>query len=100
MPISDIKGLRAALENYLRDKDVFKRHKTIAPATRKALNAEDLELYLDNGWADTITVFNVPEGLKDTDILEEIYNRHGIMISGCFGFKSLSSHLNIPFSKV
>lgn len=84
MPISDIKGLRAALENYLRDKDVFKRHKTIASATRKALNAGGLELYLDNGWADTVTVFNVPEGLKDTDILEEMCNRHGIMISGCF----------------
>lgn len=84
MPISDIKGLRAALENYLRDKDVFKRHKTIASATRKALNAGGLELYLDNGWADTVTVFNVPEGLKDTDILEEMCSRHGIMISGCF----------------
>ena len=84
MPISDIKGLRAALENYLRDKDVFKRHKTIAPATRKALNAGGLELYLDNGWADTVTVFNVPQGLKDTDILEEMCSRHGIMISGCF----------------
>lgn len=84
MPISDINGLRAALENYLRDKDVFKRHKTIASATRKALNAGGLELYLDNGWADTVTVFNVPEGLKDTDILEEMCNRHGIMISGCF----------------
>ena len=84
MPISDIKGLRAALENYLRDKDVFKRHKTIASATRKALNVGGLELYLDNGWADTVTVFNVPEGLKDTDILEEMCNRHGIMISGCF----------------
>lgn len=84
MPVSDIKGLRAALENYLRDKDVFKRHKTIASAMRKALNAGGLELYLDNGWADTVTVFNVPEGLKDTDILEEMCNRHGIMISGCF----------------
>ena len=75
MPISDIKGLRAALENYLRDKDVFKRHKTIASATRKALNAGGLELYLNNGWADTVTVFNVPEGLKDTDILEEMCSR-------------------------
>ncbi len=84
MPISDIEGLRTALENYMRDKNAFKRHQMIAKATREALVAGGLELYLDDGWAATVTVFKVPKGLTDQEILDTMSTEYGIMISGCF----------------
>lgn len=84
MPISDINGLRVAIENYLEDKDIFNRHRRIAKATREALTKAGIELYLEEGWSNTVTVFKVPEGIKDTDILDTMCKEHGIMISGCF----------------
>jgi len=84
MPVSDINGLRVAIENYLEDKDIFNRHRRIARATRKALTEAGIELYLEKGWSNTVTVFNVPKGIKDSDILDIMCKEHGIMISGCF----------------
>lgn len=84
MPVSDINGLRVAIENYLEDKDIFNRHRRIAKATRKALTEAGIELYLEKGWSNTVTVFNVPKGIKDSDILDTMCKEHGIMISGCF----------------
>lgn len=84
MPVSDINGLRVAIENYLEDKDIFNRHRRIARATRKALTEAGIELYLEKGWSNTVTVFNVPKGIKDSDILDTMCKEHGIMISGCF----------------
>ena len=84
MPVSDINGLRVAIENYLEDKDIFNRHRRIAKATRKALTEAGIELYLETGWSNTVTVFNVPKGIKDSDILDTMCKEHGIMISGCF----------------
>lgn len=84
MPVSDINGLRVAIENYLEDKDIFNRHRRIARATRKALTEAGIELYLEKGWSNTVTVFNVLKGIKDSDILDTMCKEHGIMISGCF----------------
>lgn len=84
MPVSDINGLRVAIENYLEDKDIFNRHRRIARATRKALTEAGIQLYLEKGWSNTVTVFNVPKGIKDSDILDTMCKEHGIMISGCF----------------
>lgn len=84
MPISDIKGLRQAIENYLEDETVIERHEKIANAVRKALNMGGIELYLESGYSNNVTVINVPEGIKDTDILDGMVNDYGIMISGCF----------------
>ncbi|MDY2959757.1 MAG: alanine--glyoxylate aminotransferase family protein [Hornefia sp.] len=84
MPISDINGLRVAIENYLEDKDIFHRHKVIANATRIALTEGGISLYLEEGWSNTVTVFNVPEKVTDKDILDSMCKEHGIMISGCF----------------
>lgn len=84
MPVSDINGLRVAIENYLEDKDIFNRHRRIAKATRKALTEAGIQLYLEKGWSNTVTVFNVPKGIKDLDILDTMCKEHGIMISGCF----------------
>lgn len=84
MPISDIKGLRVALENYFEDKDVYDRHSKVAAATRKALTEGGLKLYLESGYSNTVTVLEVPEGITDKQLLGAMEEDYGIMISGCF----------------
>ena len=51
----------------------------------KALTEAGLELYLKHGFSDTVTAVKVPHGLKDSDILRLMKEKHGIMIAGCFG---------------
>jgi len=84
MPISDIYGLRAGLENYFADDKIYKRHAKIAKATRAALTVGGLKLYLESGWANTVTVLEVPEGVTDSQILHGMEDDYQIMISGCF----------------
>ncbi len=84
MPISDINGLRVALENYLADTTVYERHRVIAAACRKALTAGGIKLYLDSGWSNTVTVLEVPQGITDAQLLHGMEDDYGIMISGCF----------------
>jgi len=85
MPISDIKGLRSALDNFMADPQVFRRHSMIAGAVRTALTKGGVELYLESGWSNTVTVIRVPAGVTDRDILGAMEEDSGIMISGCFG---------------
>lgn len=84
MPVSDIMGLRQALENVAADPEHLDRHAKIAAATRKALTEAGLTLYLESGFASSVTVFNVPEGMKAQDILNTMVEKHHIMIAGCF----------------
>lgn len=84
MPISDITGLRQALDNFLADGDVYERHTKIATATRCALQKGGLKLYLESGYSNTVTVLEVPEGMTDEQILRGMEKDYGIMISGCF----------------
>lgn len=85
MPVSDINGLRAALENYFEMEDtIYDRHARIAAATRKALTEGGVSLYLEKGWSNTVTCIAVPEGITDMEILEGMEKDYNIMISGCF----------------
>ena len=84
MPISDIYGLRAAVENMIDDKTHLERHKVIAKAVREALVSGGLELYLSDGYASSVTVFYVPDGMTDRQLLQTMRDEYKIMISGCF----------------
>ena len=84
MPISDIKGLRTALDNFIEDQEVYQRHARIADAARKALTAGGIKLYLESGWSNTVTVLEVPEGITDQQLLYGMEKDYNIMISGCF----------------
>lgn len=84
MPISDITGLRQALDNFLDDGDVYDRHEKVAAAARYAIEKGGLKLYLDSGYSNTVTVLEVPEGMTDEQILRGMEKDYGIMISGCF----------------
>lgn len=84
MPVSDIMGLRAALDNAVADTDILARHAKIAAATREAVRKSGLSLYLESGYSNTVTVIEVPEGLTDEQILSTVRDRYGVMLSGCF----------------
>lgn len=84
MPISDINGLRAALDNVKADSDILERHARIAEATRQAVQKAGLKLYLREGYSNTVTVIEVPEGVTDEQILGTMRDKYQVMISGCF----------------
>lgn len=84
MPISDIYGLRAAIDNIAADPDILTRHEKIAEASRKAITGAGLKLYLKNGFSSTVTVFEVPEGTTAKAILDGVKNDYNIMLAGSF----------------
>lgn len=84
MPVSDITGLRQALENFMADGGAYDRHDKIAKAVRKALTSGGLKLYLESGYSNTVTVLEVPDGITDRELLSGMENDYNIMISGCF----------------
>lgn len=85
MPISDIYGLRAAIDNIGADPDILERHARIAEASRKAVTGVGLKLYQNSGFSNTVTVFEVPEGTTDKAILEGVKKDYNIMLAGSFG---------------
>jgi aspartate aminotransferase-like enzyme len=87
-PISDIIGLRAAIDNILEDKEIINRHKVIAVATRKAILSSGLKLHIKEGFSDTVTVVEIPEGLVDMDIRKYMNEKYNVFIAGSFGYLS------------
>lgn len=85
-PISDIYALRAAVDRLLEEKTYILRHERLAKAVRYALTEAGLELYPLDGFSNTVTTVNVPEGVAFKDIYDEMLNGHNIMIGGAFDF--------------
>ncbi len=84
MPVSDICGLRAALENIRREPDIVARHQKIAARVRRALTSCGLKLYQEDGFCGTVTVFEVPKPAQAADILDKMKTEHNILIAGSF----------------
>lgn len=84
MPISDIYGLRAAFDNIAADSHLYERHAAIGSATRDALQAAGLNLHLKSGFSNTVTVFDIPDGLTADQILNAMKEKHNIMLAGSF----------------
>ena len=80
MPACDIHGFARALDNVLEEPGIFARHARVAAA----LVAGGLSLYLKDGFSNTVTVFRVPQGLTDTDILSALLRDHKILLAGAF----------------
>lgn len=79
MSTSDIISLRVAIDNILEEgtEKVIERHKKIGEATRKALKEYGLNLFLENGYSNTVTAVEIPEeigALKLRDYLNKEYN--------------------------
>ncbi|RLI18838.1 aminotransferase [Candidatus Bathyarchaeota archaeon] len=60
----------------------FKRHQTIAYATREGVKSIGLEIFPDEEIASsTVTVIKVPKGVSDSDIVDGMLKEHKIMIA-------------------
>lgn len=85
-PVSDIVGLRTAVENLLQDKDIIKRHDKIASSTRAAVVLAGLSLYIEDGFSNTVTVIKVPHGMNGDKITNFMKENYDVMIAGAFDY--------------
>ena len=85
-PISDIVGLRQAVDNILDDKEIIERHESIGKATRKAVMEAGLNLYIEDGYSNTVTVIEIPKGINDKELLKHMVDGFNVFISGSFGY--------------
>jgi aspartate aminotransferase-like enzyme len=85
-PISDIVGLRQAIDNLLDDKGILQRHEAIGKATRKAIIEAGLNLYIKEGYSNTVTVIEIPKGINDKELLKHMIDEFNVFIAGSFGY--------------
>lgn len=86
LPISDIVGLRRAIDNILEDENILSRHSKIAKATRTAVVEAGLELYIKKGYSSTVTVINTPVGIDDEKLRTYMVKNYNVMIAGSLGY--------------
>ena len=84
MPISDIYGLRQALENVKAEPAIYERHRQVADYVRNTLIAAGYQIYGTGGFANTVTAMEVPEGMEAKTILDGVAKEAGIMLAGSF----------------
>jgi aspartate aminotransferase-like enzyme len=85
MPVYLVYALAEATKMILDEglENVFKRHRVVGEAVRAALTAIGLNLYTDKIVAsNTLTAFNVPTGVNDSEVRQIMADKYGIMISG------------------
>ncbi|NFE80510.1 alanine--glyoxylate aminotransferase family protein [Clostridium sporogenes] len=85
-PISDIAGLRIAVDNILEDKDIVSRHNNIAKACREAIVESGLKLYLKQGYSNTVTVIELPKEVEDKVLRTYMQDKYNVIIAGSFGY--------------
>ena len=87
-PISDINGLRVAIDNILEEgtEELIKRHHKLAQATREAVTSAGLNLYIKEGYSSTVTVIEIPKGIQDKILRDYMLDNYGVFIAGSFGY--------------
>jgi aspartate aminotransferase-like enzyme len=85
-PISNIIALDRAAGRLLQDGDRIARHRVNAEAVRMSITACGLELYPLDGFSDTVTTINIPEGITFKKIFDDMLEKHNILIAGAFNF--------------
>ena len=86
MPISDIYGLRTAFENIKNDTNILERHKQVADYVRSSFINAGYKLYQNSGFSNTVTVVQIPEQIKEDEVLQRMKEQYNIMITGSFGY--------------
>ena len=83
MPISDINGLDVAINNILEEgiEEVLKRHEAIAKITKTWASENSLELYLENGYSNTVTAIKIPDSIGALKLKEHLLEKYNLMIS-------------------
>ncbi|EJP6471925.1 alanine--glyoxylate aminotransferase family protein [Clostridium sporogenes] len=85
-PISDIVGLKVAVDNILEDKNILSRHKKIAKACRESIVESGLKLYLEHGYSNTVTVIELPKEVEDKALRTYMQDKYNVIIAGSFGY--------------
>lgn len=88
MPVSDILGLRQAVDNILEEGiEAFQeRHRIIGDAVREAVLASGLLLHLESGFSNTVTAVEIPEGIPIEALIEYMHKEKGLLLSGSIGY--------------
>ena len=86
MPVNDIASFKVAVENIGDIIDFWKRHKIVGDLCREKVQEIGLELHLKSGYSDTVTVFNIPKGFDESGVINELIDKHNIIISGSFAY--------------
>ena len=85
MPVYLVYAIAEATKMILEEgvENVFNRHHVVGEAVRAALRALGLKLYTEQSIAsDTVTAFNVPQHVNDSEVRQIMTDKYGIMISG------------------
>ncbi|AUN10916.1 pyridoxal-phosphate-dependent aminotransferase family protein [Clostridium botulinum] len=85
-PMSDIVGLRVAVDNILKDRDILSRHNNIAKACKEAIVESGLKLYLEKGYSNTVTVIELPKEIEDKALRKYMQDKYNVIIAGSFGY--------------
>jgi len=82
IPISDIMGLSKACDNILEEgiENVLNRHEKIAAATRKAMVEYGLNLFLEDGYSNTVTAVKIPENIGALNLKNHMLNQYNTLI--------------------
>ena len=83
MPISDIMGLDVALDNILEEglANVHNRHAKIANATRKAVKEYGLNLFLENGYSNTVTAICIDEEIGAGNLVKHLLEKYNLVMT-------------------
>ncbi len=83
-PVTLIIGLNAGLKMLQAEglENVFKRHETLAHATRKAVQAIGLELYPKESPANSVTAIMTPPGIDGQTVYKNLREKYGITAAG------------------
>lgn len=83
--VSDIYALDAALDKWLSDREIFKRHSSIAAAVREAIKQSNLDLYAEDGYSDTVTAIEIPESINYQELNQLMTESYNVMIASSLG---------------
>lgn len=83
MPTSDIISLRVAIDNILEEgkEEVLERHRKIGAAIRKALKEYGLNLFLENGYSNTVTAVEIPEEIGALKLRDHLNREYNVLMS-------------------
>lgn len=86
MPISDIYGLRAAIDNILKEDDILLRHEKIASAVRNSLEKSGIKLYLESGFSNTVTAIELDDSINDETLRDNMVKNFNVLIGGSVAY--------------
>ena len=83
MPTSDIISLRVAIDNILEEgkEKVIERNRKIGEATRKAVKEYGLDLFLKNGYSNTVTAVEIPEEIGALNLRNHLNKEYNVLMS-------------------